>query len=307
MTRAVDGGAGDGTVLVITNERDFAADVVIDRIRRRGGTVERWNTETPPTLDWRPEGPPLSAAASAVWLRQYLPEPARSASVSDVDDFLVMREQWRAWLTDLAESDARWMNPLWAARRAENKLIQLRTAAGLGFLVPPTVVTNDRIVAEKHESEVGPCIVKAVSAAYFPFSTSSFMFTRPLSDALSLGGDDWAVQPVIVQQAVVPRADVRLFIVGDHASAAATTTGGSDWRLFAGESSWKRFSVPAGLVEKCRAFNAEFGLAYSAFDFAFDGTDCWFLECNQAGEFGFIDRPLKLGVGDAIARWLTGG
>lgn len=305
MTSVGMGGAGSRPVLVVTNERDFAADLVIDRIRRGGGTVERWNTETPPVVEWRPEG--ASVAASAVWLRQYLPEPTRAGSVKEVDDFLVVREQWRAWLTDLAETDARWMNPLWAARRAENKLIQLRTAANLGFCVPPTVVTNDRAVAEKHEAEVGPCIVKAVSAAYFPFSTSAFMFTRPLAEALVLGDDDWAAQPVIVQQAVAPRVDVRVFIVGDHASAAATTTGGSDWRLFAGENTWNRLEAPAELVERCRAFNAELGLAYSAFDFAFDGSTCWFLECNQAGEFAFIDRPLELGVTDAIASWLTGG
>jgi hypothetical protein len=49
--------------------------------------------------------------------------------VAAVDDFLVAREQWRAWLTDLAESpDTRWLNPLWAARSAENKLVQMRVA-----------------------------------------------------------------------------------------------------------------------------------------------------------------------------------
>jgi hypothetical protein len=37
--------------------------------------------------------------------------------------------EWRAWLTDLAESpDTRWLNPLWAARSAENKLVQMRVA-----------------------------------------------------------------------------------------------------------------------------------------------------------------------------------
>jgi len=307
VTRAVRDRAGVEPVLVITNERDFAADLVIDRIKRSGRAVERWNTETRPVVEWRPEGLPGSATASAVWLRQFLPEPTKSTSVEAVDDFLVVREQWRTWLTDLAEAGARWMNPLWAARRAENKLIQLRAAARLGFLVPPTVVTNDKAVAQKHEADVGPCILKAVSAAYFPFSTSAFMFTRPLAEALCLGGDDWAEQPVIVQQAVAPRIDVRVFIVGDHASAAATTTAGPDWRLFAGENSWERFEVPADLVDRCRAFNAEFGLVYSAFDFAFDGAHCWFLECNQAGEFAFIDRPLDLGVADAIATWLVGG
>lgn len=293
-------------ILVITNERDFAADLVIDRVQRAGAWVERWNTETPREIVWTPSEPPSSSSASAVWLRQHLPDPACTNTVAEVDDFLVAREQWRAWLTDLAETDTRWMNPLWAARRAENKLVQLRTATHLGFDVPPTIVTNSKSVALGHQLQTGPCVVKSVAAAYFPFSTSAFMFTTPLAEALELSEADWAGAPVVVQKTVTPRTDIRVFVVGSHASGAAATVDGPDWRIHSGETTWTRWDPPADLIGRCRAYNKALGLTYSAFDFAYDGATAWFLECNQAGEFAFIDRPLNLGVADAIAAWLIG-
>lgn len=296
----------DAPILIVTNERDFAADIVIQRILSRGQEVERWNTETLRQVSWHPEQPPSTRRASAVWLRQFLAEPTITETVTEVDDFLVAREQWRTWLTDLSEAPVPWMNPLWAARRAENKLIQLRTTVEVGLSVPATIVTNSRDEAARHQSEVGSCIVKSVAAAYFPFSTSSFMFTRPLDEALDLGSDDWAAQPVIVQKQIQPRIDVRVFVVGSFSAAASALVDDVDWRTNSADAVWDRFDAPDGLIDLCRAYLESFGLVYGAFDFAFDGNTCWFLECNQAGEFAFVDRPLRLGVGDAIAAWLCG-
>lgn len=48
------------------------------------------------------------------------------------------------------------------------------------------------------------------------------------------------------------------------------------------------------------------GLAYAAFDFAED-TDgiWWFLECNQGGQFGFVELETGQPVSEAVARWLS--
>jgi hypothetical protein len=73
----------------------------------------------------RPRGRTIARSGSDSSCRSPPPQTPWPA----VDDFLVAREQWRAWLTDLAESpDTRWLNPLWAARSAENKLVQMRVA-----------------------------------------------------------------------------------------------------------------------------------------------------------------------------------
>lgn len=295
-------------VLILTNHRDFAADTVIRCLAQRGVPVERWNAEDERVVTWRPEGEQLRPRPRAVWLRQFLPEPAMARTVGEVDDFLVAREQWRAWLTDLAEhAGPRWMNDLWTSRRAENKLVQLRAARGCGLDVPPTLLTNSRVEALRHRDTVGPCVVKSVASAYFPFSDSSFMFTVELTDAAELTHADWATQPVLVQKAIRKSEDVRVFVVGDFTAAASTRVDVTDWRTTSGEAEWTRREPPPRVIESCRAYLRSMGLAYGAFDFAVDdASDWWFLECNQAGEFAFADRPLGLGVAEAIAGWLAG-
>jgi glutathione synthase/RimK-type ligase-like ATP-grasp enzyme len=295
-------------VLVLTNQRDFAADRVIKRLNDLGVPVERWNTEDERDIVWRPEGLPLASRPRAIWLRQHLADPAVTDSVRGIDEFLVAREQWRAWLTDLAEQEGpRWLNPLWASRRAENKLGQLRAALVCGFDVPPTILTNRRAEAMRHEVEVGRCIVKSVASAYFPFSDSAFMFTVDLAEAVDLPDVDWVAQPVLVQKAIDKHADVRVFVLADLATAVATRVDVTDWRTVSGDAEWKRFDLPVTVAAACRTYMDQLGLVYGAFDFVVDTDDCWwFLECNQAGEFAFADRPLELGVSDSIATWLAG-
>jgi hypothetical protein len=50
---------------------------------------------------------------------------------------------------------------------------------------------------------------------------------------------------------------------------------------------------------------AALGLRYAAFDFVDDGERAWFLEANQAGEWTFIDRPLRLGIAEALTSMLS--
>lgn len=286
-----------GQVLLLTNDHDFAADRVVELLRERGTEVDRWHlgsasTDPGLTVTWRPEDPPAVANYDSVWLRQFLPEMEPAQTLPEVDDLLVTREQWRTWLSDCAEAPAvRWMNPLWAARRAENKLLQLREARVAGLSVPATVVTNSRAVAAAHAAKVGPCVVKTVAGAFNAFSDSSFVFTRPLKDALQASEQSWAEQPLVVQQEISLRVDVRVIVVGDHMAAAATQVAGSDWRLSSADAAWTGYQLDDAKRDACLRLVSQLGLVYGALDFADDGNQLWFLECNQAGEFAFIDTP----------------
>ncbi|MEG9227586.1 hypothetical protein [Aeromicrobium sp. Sec7.5] len=295
------------TVLVVSNHRDFAADQVISLINQRPDwSVERWNTETlmSDIPNWEPDQPPLPSNIRSVWLRQFLPDAQPTRTVAEVDDFLVRREQWRTRLELLTESAAKWMNPLFESRRAENKLIQLRTASRVGLNVPPTLVTNSRNEATQWAASRGSFVVKTVASGYFPFSDQAFTFTTDLDEALTYGDHHWAQQPVIVQQRVAPRTDIRVFVVEDAVFGASTVAPGTDWRLHASDTTWEPWPVPETIAERSKALVRAMGLTYGALDFASDASETWFLECNQAGEFAFIDRPLALGVTKAIAKTL---
>ncbi|CAM5581611.1 hypothetical protein STENM327S_07357 [Streptomyces tendae] len=95
---------------------------------------------------------------------------------------------------------------------------------------------------------------------------------------------------------VAKRADIRLTVVGEELLAARKTAPASlgpdevDVRFAASAESWRPAEVPPRVAEQVRAYLRAAGLAYGALDFAEDGDGTWwFLECNQSGQFGFVE------------------
>jgi len=296
----------EGPVLIIGNERDYAADSVVAILTRNDVPVVRWNSETladvvPP---WEPEQAARSPFRS-VWFRQYLSEPHGAQTVADLDEDLVVRAQWRDWVATLDCGNTRWINPLWASRRAENKVVQLAAAAALDIRTPATLVTNDPARARTFRAaQPHGAVVKTLAAGYFAHSDQSFMFTTELTDEVLSATDAWRRQPLVVQQRLNRARDIRAVVVGDRVMAAASSTDAQDWRL-APATKWHAVDLPDDIVENCRALTGELGLCYAAIDLVDDGDRIWFLEANQGGEFQFIDRPLKLGIAEAIAELLA--
>jgi glutathione synthase/RimK-type ligase-like ATP-grasp enzyme len=304
--------AASSRVLILANQRDFAADAVVRHLHDAEVPVVRWNAETlaQEAADWQPGD--AHARFASIWLRQFLPEPAPAASVNDLDETLVVRTQWSSWLASLDEPGVRWVNPLWAARRAENKIVQLRAATALGLPVPPTTVTSNRDTATRFRDAQPDraAVVKSLSAGYFGYSDQAFMFTENLTDDLLDHPDAWTAQPLIVQCRLARLQDIRVIVVNEDVFAAAlhvdpSTQSDTDWRLTPGRP-WHPLEVPEEDATRYRALTRELGLTYAAIDLIDDGTTHWFLEANQAGEFAFIDNPLRLGVAEAIARALAG-
>jgi glutathione synthase/RimK-type ligase-like ATP-grasp enzyme len=293
-------------VLVLSHERDYAADSVIARLNARNVPLTRWNIETlvncVPT--WAPGD---THAFRSVWLRDYLPPQPETPTIDELDDYLVVRAQWRDWVATLADQSTFWINPLWPARKAENKAVQLATATEIGMLVPATIVTNDRDCARAFEREQRDgAVVKTMAPGYFAYTDRSFMFTTEVTDDVLADAHAWRTQPLIVQQRIPRARDIRVIVVGDYMVAAATTTGDQDWRLTV-PTIWHQIEISDRLANECRALIRKLGLIYAAIDLVDDGERLWFLEANQAGEFQFLDRPLRLGVADVLADALARG
>jgi glutathione synthase/RimK-type ligase-like ATP-grasp enzyme len=289
-------------VVVLTNERDLAADDVIRRIDNRGFRPHRINAETvseSPVPVWE-----LGAecGVGAVWWRQFELSAPRSPALPEAEDLLLVRTQWRAWLSVLDVAGVPWVNDLWSARRAEDKVTQLRTAKELGFHVPATIVTNHRDAA-MHFAASKPCVVKTLASAYFELSGRGFVYTHSLDDRAFDNEDGWSRQPLIVQERV-DGADVRVVVVGDRTFGGQCLAPTLDWRTAGKESVWEPWRVPSKLQERCVAYVRALSLRYAAFDFIDEGHRVWFLEANQAGEWSFLDRELDLGIADCVARFL---
>lgn len=288
-------------VAVVTNTRDLAADDVIRRIADKGYPVVRLNVDRPSSLPaW--ELSKESSDFGAVWWRQFEPWSDAQLDAAGIDDLLIARAQWRAWLSTLEQEPSRWINPVWAARRAENKIEQLRAAMSCGFLIPPTSVVNSREDAFRF-TNASLAVLKTLASSYFEFSGHGFVYTHALEDVSEIAPAEWPSQPVIVQRAVLGD-DTRVIALGDQVFGARTSTTMLDWRLAGRDARWVPWMVPEDLRQLCREYLKHFGLRYAAFDFKLDAEGAWFLEANQAGEWVFLDRPLRLGIAESLSEYL---
>jgi ATP-grasp ribosomal peptide maturase len=308
------------TVLVLTCEEDVTADMVVVHLHASGVPVVRID---PADLTG---GVALSGEYVHGAFRGHLSAGGRLVSVSGLRSIWVRRPgtpatrapQPSEWLTEEASqalygmlrgSGARWMNHPDASRRARHKPWQLRLAQRSGLPVPATLITTFPQAAREFSERFPDLVVKPVSGAHPQDPPRAVPTSRVAPDtdfaAVAFG-------PTLLQRRVAKRADIRLTVVGDRMLAARTATAPDpdpaevDVRFAAPVQPWCPTEVPPRIADAVRTYMREAELAYGAFDFAEDGDGTWwFLECNQSGQFGFVEADTGQPIARTIAEWLS--
>ncbi|MEU2183652.1 ATP-grasp ribosomal peptide maturase [Streptomyces thermolilacinus] len=305
------------TVLILTCEEDVTADLVVAELAALDTPLVRLDPADLPgraamSADYASgdfdgylsvDGRMVAAAAlRGVWVRR----PGTPAARADEPSDWLTAETGQALYGMLASTDARWMNHPAAAERARLKPWQLRAAHGSGFAVPPTVVTTFPRVAEQFAARHGRVVVKTLSGPPRgePRVVVPTALVAPDADFTAV-----AAAPTLLQRYVPKRADIRLTAVGRRLFAArkASAEGQVDGRYGETGHRWEPSAVPERIERSVRAYTDAAGLAYAAFDFAEDADGVWwFLECNQGGQFGFVELDTGQPLARAVAEWLTG-
>ncbi|MEU6356569.1 ATP-grasp ribosomal peptide maturase [Streptomyces sp. NPDC047072] len=306
------------TVLILTCEEDVTADMVVVHLNALGVPVVRLD---PADLT---EGVALSGEYVHGGFRGHLSAGGRLVGLSGLRSIWVRRPGTpaaraaapSAWLTEesaqalygmLRGSDARWMNHPDAALRARHKPWQLRLAQRCGLPVPATIVTTFPQAAREFAERYPDLVVKPVSGAHPQDPPRAVPTSRvdPDTDFAAV-----AYGPTLLQRRVAKRADIRLTVVGEtmHAArkAAAADAEEVDVRFAPPTSPWCPADVPPRIAEGVRSYLRTAELAYGAFDFAEDADGTWwFLECNQSGQFGFVEVETGQPIARGIAKWLA--
>ncbi|MDH2390270.1 MULTISPECIES: ATP-grasp ribosomal peptide maturase [Streptomyces] len=303
------------TVLILTCRQDVTADMVVARLHDHGVPLMR--------LD--PADLPGAAALSTEYVsgdfQGYLSTGGRLLSMSSLRSIWVRRPGAPAahapepspWLTAETEqalygmlyaTQARWMNHPSASAQARCKPWQLRIAQRSNFAVPPTVITTFPYAARQFAEQYGDIVVKAASGPPSGGPPVALPTTRIGPDA-----DFAAVSagPTLLQRYIPKQADVRLTYVGGRMYAARkpAAEGQVDGRYGTSEHTWTAVDTPDRIARAVHDFIDLAGLAYAAFDFAEDEEGVWwFLECNQGGQFGFIELETGQPIAEEVARWL---
>jgi len=308
------------TVLVLTCEEDVTADMVVVHLHASGVPVVRID---PADLTG---GVALSGEYVHGAFRGHLSAGGRLVSVSGLRSIWVRRPgtpatrapQPSAWLTEEASqalygmlrgSGARWMNHPDASRRARHKPWQLHLAQRSGLPVPATLITTFPQAAREFSRRFPDLVVKPVSGAHPQDPPRAVPTSRVAPDtdfaAVAFG-------PTLLQRRVAKRADIRLTVVGDRMLAARTATAPDpdpaevDVRFATSAQPWCPTEVPPRIAAAVLTYMRDAELAYGAFDFAEDGDGTWwFLECNQSGQFGFVEAETGQPIARTIAEWLA--
>ncbi|WP_306316560.1 MULTISPECIES: ATP-grasp ribosomal peptide maturase [unclassified Streptomyces] len=312
------------TVLILTSEQDVTADMAVVELNANGIPVLRLD---PAEL---PGGVGVSGEFAHGTFHGHLSVGGRVVSMGGLRSIWVRRPGAAAsrahgtssWLAEEASqslygmlrcTEARWMNHPDSARQARHKPWQLWLARACGLPVPATLITTFPRAAREFAERYPDLIVKPVSGKHPDDAGLAVPTTR-----VRPGEDyrDVANGPTLLQRRVRRAADIRLTCVGDRLFAARAESspdarddapGVDDVRFDAAAGPWRPAPVPRRVADAVRSYLTRAQLAYGAFDFAEDADGIWwFLECNQSGQFGFIEIETGQPIGRAVAQWLAG-
>jgi ATP-grasp ribosomal peptide maturase len=316
------------TVLVLSEATDPASNLVVERLQDRKVPVIQLDTGTfPPHMS-------LSArlgGAQTQWSTKFVHngemiDLAQVRSVyywrptefqlpegmSDADRVIARSEARRGVLGLLQSLDrVPWVNHPYRVAAAEYKPVQLQQAARAGLRIPATYIGNDPDSARAFAGSVGGAVVCKPFAgrALSENGKGSVTWTTRI-DPDQIDRAQFAATAHLVQAWVPKTSEARVTVVGDqicpvliHADSEAAHT---DWRSDYGALRYERSDIPAQVRQAINTYMHAVGLTYGAFDFAITSDrSWWFLECNPAGRWEWIEEATGVSIAKALAEALT--
>lgn len=253
----------------------------------------------------------------AIWHRRPgLPEP----------DNAVPDDGRREWV---ARESQEFLSGIWATTSclqvpglehhryaAENKLAQLLLAARVGFPIPRTVFGNrPESLLESYRRFAGGAITKVVSNPVVMRGDEEWSaFTLPLQRRQLGYYQGVRYAPIIIQEYVPKRIEIRATVVGSQVFAAAIHSQQSqrtrhDWRHYDFDKTpHEPHHLPDRVAELCVRLVRELHLNFGALDMVLSPAGEYvFLEINPNGQWAWIEDLTGLPISDAIADLLLSG
>ncbi len=308
-------------VLVLASRYDLSCDYVVSALRRSGHPYFRLNSEDLPTytlcldpcrrrLSCHTEDVRVEVEADrlvGVYFRRptFLRE-ASQAGRRPEEQFA--RAQWAAFLRNLMVFDmARWVNHPTRTYEAEHKMIQLLAAFEVGFDIPATYCLNsDDFLDDRVNGSVvaikGLDTVLVRTETTESFGYTNLLLRKELEEAELSGA------PLVAQQALTDKLDLRVTVVEDRWWCASATERGSgiagDWRLKKSSVVFSEFTLPQAVGARCIELTRRLGLSFAAIDLALSDDRFFFLEVNPTGEWAWLQEEVQFPIAAELAELL---
>jgi len=182
-----------------------------------------------------------------------------------------------------------------------SKPYQLRLLAGLGFAVPPSLVSNDPAEVLAFEAEQGPLIYKSASGVR--------SIVRELDDEARSRLDRLRHCPTLFQKRL-RGSNVRVHVVGQEVHATEIDADVVDYRYASrqgGDAHLRPTTLEPRTRERCLRASQVLGLPFMGLDLmlADDGLTYCF-EANPSPGYSFFEDATGQDISGSLARLLRG-
>ncbi|MER7706991.1 hypothetical protein ABTX81_29335 [Kitasatospora sp. NPDC097605] len=283
----------DPCVLLLSRACDTDLEPVVRLLAGAGVRTARLNAEElaatslTVTADGRAvrlNGRPL--APTVTWIRHFAPSAVTDGCPGTARTAF-LRDSWQAAAGQLAELSGTAIRP-----DRPGVLAQLRLARRHGVAVPRTVLTTDpHLVRDAFD---GPRVVVKAAHHHFvePAPGRLYGIFPTVLDRAALAGGPRPGPPVLVQEYVEHRAELRVYFVAGrlHAYEVGKADPAVPW------TAPERLDVralpapPPEAAAATRTLAAALDLRYGAFDFLLGAGAPVFLEVNPDGDWRWAER-----------------
>lgn len=309
-------------ILIISSEKDGHAVEVLRRLEIKGAdahlldlsnfpqksqlSIEFDNTNSPQHEVYDGKTKISLSQCNVIWWRRPQPFQLHPEIASSEDNNFAYTECYSAFSGLWRSLNAFWVNHPTHDEDAAKKVFQLKLAQEIGLTIPDTCITNNPNSAIKFISMYGceNVIYKAFSG-----TEQAWRETRILKENESKLIDYVKYAPVIFQEYIPAKADLRITMIGGDFFTGAIYTGSTsyhaDFRMVMDEAHIEPFDLPSKVKKLLREFMSRLGLIYGAIDMRLTPSgEFVFLEINPSGQWLFVEQRTGLPITDKFSNFL---
>lgn len=207
-------------------------------------------------------------------------------------------------------TESRWLSHPDYINRAENKLLQLKKAAEIGFCIPDTLVSVNSVSIRDFYYKHSKIIIKPLfNGKYVHNKDNSLIYTSVVLEKDLEDLDQSIKLHNIYQEYINKDVEIRVTVVNNNVFAAYVDSQNSknteiDWRKE--KMPFSLFNLPDDVSKKCIQLVNDFNLSFGAIDLIKDTNGEYvFLEINPNGQWAWIEMDTGLMISDAIIKYLN--
>lgn len=304
-------------ILIITHKEDYTADFVINKLNNANIKYKRFNCEDLLKHDFS-LGIDLEFNYSilgennykSIWFRR-TKSPLLPDSL-DVAERLYLINEIEGFFKNMFSSiQANWLSVPSKVYEAENKILQLKIAKEIGFIIPQTLITNSKEKLKEFYKECeNEMILKPIRQTRIQYKNgASFIFTNPVPNQFIDELENYDLTPCIFQKSIHKEYELRITVVGEMVFSAAVNSQEDqetiyDWRKK--KLKFYQIEIPKEIEEKCIALVKALNLQFGAIDMIkTPGGEYIFLEINPNGQWAWIETQTGLDISGEIIKILN--